>query len=429
MKGIQTMDQAIQKNGYMNGVFRYIENNLPSDFDTEFLSNVGYLSHAKLYRSFYNLTGHSVKEYVRKRRLSNALALIKTSGFSFTDIAMQCGYSSHQAFCRAVRQTLGLTPSEYKNGDMYYFFPPFNGEPLQSVTVSNDQIPRMLRVLFYHSNMLNIENAAVKTFLRVMPDYNGRIFGKNGKQAGNKFCYELYLTETAGNYTKLEQYNFKITYEIPCFFSMFAISTVSNDETKINSAWDYLYSEWLQNSMFEYTDEPYYEEYILKNNKPIKLKLYLPIKKRGEETKITLINNPELCFTVSEAKGYDAEKTASKTVIDYLTVRYPYLVKTSKEFYLAKSINSYSYVCGVRVNPELWIAGGKNIKNISTAQDNYLVLESNVMGDYDRYAGLLLAFARDNGMTADQNGIFAVYDAKESFENLKIKMYCPVKIN
>jgi len=422
------MNEAIKKNEYMSSLFRYIENNMPFDLDTKLLSGFGYVSHAKLYRDFYSISGHSVKEYVRKRRLSNALALIKSSDFSVTDIALQCGYSSHQALCRAVRETLGLTPSEYKSGDVHYFFPPFSGEPLQSVTVANETIPRMLCVLFYHSRLLNIENMAVSTFLSVIPDYGGRIFGRNGKQNGGKFCYELYLTDTGRDYGELKSYGFERTHEISCSISMFATSTVPNDERKINAAWDYLYSEWLQNSMFEYTDKPYYEEYILKNNKPVKLKLYLPIKRRTDETKITLTSNPGLSFIVSRANGYNAERTASKTVIDYLNANHPYIVKTSKEFYVKKSANSY--VCGVRVvNTDMRFENGdaENVELIAMCQNKYLVLESGVMGDYDRYAELLLSFALDNNIAADINGIFAVYDARKSFDNLKIKMYCPIK--
>ena len=245
------MSDAIYKNEYMNSLFQYIENNMSDDMDAVMLSSVGCISYAQLYRDFYNLTGHSVKEYVRKRRLSNALALIKTSDMGFTDIAFQCGYSSHQALCRAVRQTLGLTPSQYKSGDTYYFFPPFNGEPLQSVIVSNVTLPCALRVLFYHSSLTNIENKAVDTLLQVFPDYGERIFGRNGEQVENKLCYELYLTDTNRDYNKLELYGFKITHEVPCFTAVFATSTVRNDEREINATWDYLYSEWLQNSMFE----------------------------------------------------------------------------------------------------------------------------------------------------------------------------------
>lgn len=420
------MNDTILKNEYIYDLLRYIENSMSAELDIELISSAGYVSYDKLYRDFYNLTGHSVKEYIRKRRLSNALALIKTSDLGLTDIAFQCGYSSHQALCRAVRQTLGLTPSEYKNDDTYYYFPPFSGEPLQSITVSSDTIPRTLRVLFYHSSLKGIENIAVNTFLQIFSDYGGRIFGRNGKQNASKFCYELYLTDTEMDYSQLKSYGFEIAHEISCLNSIFATSTVQNDERKINAAWDYLYSKWLQNSMFEYTDEPYYEEYIIKNRKHIKLKLYLPIRKRSEEIKISLISNPGLRFIVAKAEGFKAEKMASKAVIDYLTAYYPYIIETINDLYVHKE--GKSCVCGIRIHSELRLIDDKNIRTIATIQNNYLVLESNVMGDYDRYADMLFSFARDHGMDADKKGIFAVYDARASFDNLKIKMYCPIKI-
>ena len=419
------MVEAIIKSEYTD-LFRYIESNLPSDLDAALLSGVGYASRAKLYRGFYNLTGHSVKEYVRKRRLSNALALVKTSELGLTDIALRCGYSSHQALCRAVKQTLDMTPSDYKNGDTYYFFPPFKGEPLQSVTVSDGVIPRAVRALYYHPRMKNIENEAVGAFLAAFPDYNGRIFGRNGKQGNSRFCYELYLTDTDIEYSKLNTCGFKVADEVPGFTAMFATSTVRNEERKINAAWDYLYSAWLQNSMFEYTDEPYYEEYLLKNGKLSKLRLYLPIRKRATENKITLIPGPGLRFAAARAKGYGAERIASRAVVNYLA-RHPHITGAAREFYLRKEMNAY--ICGVRISPEAELTEDGNILDIRADQGNYLVLDSSVMGDYDRYADMLISFAEDNGMISDESGIFAVYDASESYENLRIRMYCPVKID
>lgn len=408
----------------MNNLFKYIEDNMSNDLDAELLTNIGYVSCAQLYRDFYSLTGHSVKEYIRKRRLSNALALIKTSDMGLTEIALQCGYSSHQALCRAVKHALSITPSEYKYGDTYYFYPPWDGEPLQSVTVSSDTIPKALRVLFYHTRLKDIENIAVNAFLHAFPGYCGRIFGRNGEQVRNKFCYELYLTNTDIDYCKLRLHGFEVMNEIPCFNTMFASSVVKNEEKKINAAWDYIYSTWLFSSMFEYADEPYYEEYIIKNGKPVKLKLYLPIRKRSEDTKITLINNPELKFIVSKAKGYNAEEAASQAVIDYLLLHYPYIVVTSKEFYLRKDLNSY--ICGFRIKSKLKVKDDANIENIATNDSKYLVLKSSVIGDYDLYADILLTFAKNNGMNADKNGIFAVYNAKDSYENPSINMYCPI---
>jgi len=313
LKG-KLMNASSFKSEYIYDLFRFIEENISVDFDTELLSNIGYVSRGKLKYDFYSLSGHSVKEYVRKRRLSNALVLIKMSDMPLADIAYQCGYSSHQAFCRAVRQTLGLTPTEYKNGPTYYFFPPFNGEPLHSVTVSSVTIPRMSRVLFCHKKLNGIENMAITAFLQACPNYGGRIFGRNGKQQGNKFCYELYLTDS--NIDLLSSCGFESAGELFDFNATFAKTTVRNDERKINAAWNYLYSVWLQNSMFEYTGEPYYEEYILRSGKtgeshlPAKLKLYLPLRARNEETKITLINNPGLYFVTAKAAGRNAEDRA-----------------------------------------------------------------------------------------------------------------------
>ncbi|MDR0287586.1 MAG: AraC family transcriptional regulator [Clostridiales bacterium] len=420
------MYEAIYKNEYMSRLIRHIEDNLPSELDAGLLSRTGHVSHAQLYRDFYNMTGHSVKEYIRKRRLSNALALVKVSDFALSDIAYQCGYSSQQALCRTVKQVLGMTVLEYKNGDMYYFYPPYNSEPIQSVTVSSETVPEMICLRFYHSCIKNIENIAINIFLNAIPGYGGRILGRNGKQEGSRFCYELYLTDTNRDCTVLRKFGFIKLKNIPPFTSLFASSTVKNDESKISGAWNYLYHTWLQNSMFEYTNEPYYEEYILKNGKPAKLRLYLPIQKRKYETTIKLVSNPDLNFAVSAAKGYNAEKMAAKAVIDFLSEHYPYILNTSREFYLQKE--TCSCVCGVKVNSALQIKAGDDVFNMSTANVSYLVLTSSVMGDYFRYTDLLLTFASDNGIIANKKKIFAVYDARESFDKPKIKMYCPVKI-
>jgi AraC-like DNA-binding protein len=438
------MNKTVLKSEYMHHVFQYIESNLTDDIDTQLLSIVGYVSRDKLYSDFYSLSGHSVKEYVRKRRLSNALALIKASDMNLTDIAFQCGYASYLTLWRAVKQTLGITPSEYKDGATYYFFPPFNHKPLVTVTVIKESIPRMRCVLFYHKQLAGIENRAIKAFLDIFPNYDGRILGRNGKQKGGRFCYELYLTDMDIQTDKLTTNGFKVESETPRlhgragqrsllsdqpgFTMLFAATTVQNNELEVNAAWDYLYAEWLQNSMFEYTGEPYYEEYIMKNNKPVKLKLYLPIRERIEDIKIKLVRKPGLRFIAAKANGHSAEEIASQRVMGYLTMHYPHIINFSKEIYLRKETNAY--ICGVRLYPEMeygQLVNEDNVTCIATDANYYIILESSVMGDYDQYADTLLTFARDNDMDAEANGVFAVYDASGGFRNVKIRMYCKIR--
>src|SRR5450756_63068 len=73
-----------------------------------------FTSTMQLQRDFYNVTGYSVGEYMRRLRLSNALCLIKSSDSILADIAYSCGYSSQQALCREIKAILGTTATEYK---------------------------------------------------------------------------------------------------------------------------------------------------------------------------------------------------------------------------------------------------------------------------------------------------------------------------
>ena len=111
-------------------LFAALEHNIAESLSVERLAGAGPLSRSQLYRDFYSVTGHTASEYIRRRRLSNALALIKTSQFPLADIAYQCGFSSQQALNRAVRQTVGMTPLAYKNSEAWYFFPPYTGSAL-----------------------------------------------------------------------------------------------------------------------------------------------------------------------------------------------------------------------------------------------------------------------------------------------------------
>ncbi|HHV97460.1 MAG TPA: helix-turn-helix transcriptional regulator [Clostridiaceae bacterium] len=50
----------------------YIEENLKSELSLETIASKAYMSIANYYRLFYAFTGHSVKDYIRRRRLNCA---------------------------------------------------------------------------------------------------------------------------------------------------------------------------------------------------------------------------------------------------------------------------------------------------------------------------------------------------------------------
>ncbi|MBQ8599752.1 MAG: helix-turn-helix transcriptional regulator [Oscillospiraceae bacterium] len=79
-----------------------------------FLScKLGY-SEFYLSRKFREISGMSFRDYLRYRKLALALKELRDTDYSILDIALNYGFSSHEAFTRAFKEAYGTTPSEYR---------------------------------------------------------------------------------------------------------------------------------------------------------------------------------------------------------------------------------------------------------------------------------------------------------------------------
>lgn len=65
-------------------------------------------------RKFKEISGMQFRDYLRLRKLAFALKEIRDSDKSILDIAFDYGFSSHEAFTRAFKNTYGITPSAYR---------------------------------------------------------------------------------------------------------------------------------------------------------------------------------------------------------------------------------------------------------------------------------------------------------------------------
>jgi AraC family transcriptional regulator len=68
------------------------------------------LSAFHLHRMFSAVAGETPKEYTLRLRLSRGAALLLTSDRSVLDIALDCGFKSHEGFTRAFARQFGMTP-------------------------------------------------------------------------------------------------------------------------------------------------------------------------------------------------------------------------------------------------------------------------------------------------------------------------------
>jgi AraC-like DNA-binding protein len=67
---------------------------------------------------FPALTGYRFAEYLRKRRLSEAVSDLTGTNASILEIAVRYGYESHEAFARAFKKEFGFPPSHVRNRDV-----------------------------------------------------------------------------------------------------------------------------------------------------------------------------------------------------------------------------------------------------------------------------------------------------------------------
>ena len=99
--------------GKIQEAINYIENNL---FETVTVENVGKaINYAPSSFSifFSAVTGYSVGEYIRFRRLSWAAGQLAEKDAPVTELAFLCGYETVEAFSKAFRRLFDCSPSQF----------------------------------------------------------------------------------------------------------------------------------------------------------------------------------------------------------------------------------------------------------------------------------------------------------------------------
>ena len=99
----------------ISSALAHIDEHLFEPLTVEDLAEVADLSPFHFSRLFTAIVGESVMSYVRRRRLAiAAMRLVKVPETRLIDLAFDCGFESQEAFTRAFRRTLGMTPGELK---------------------------------------------------------------------------------------------------------------------------------------------------------------------------------------------------------------------------------------------------------------------------------------------------------------------------
>lgn len=102
----------------INLVIEYIENNLDDEIDEKSIENMLGCSYHYFQKAFFYITGVSLPEYIRKRRLTQAAFELQTTSNKVIDIALKYGYDSPTAFTRAFKKMFQVAPKDIRNSQI-----------------------------------------------------------------------------------------------------------------------------------------------------------------------------------------------------------------------------------------------------------------------------------------------------------------------
>ncbi|QHT63129.1 AraC family transcriptional regulator [Paenibacillus lycopersici] len=361
----------------------YIEDHLDDDEALELatLAEEAYASVPQLYRMFYALTGHPVKDYVRKRRMSVAANHLRYSKRTVEELALESGFASYHAFAKVFKKLVGLTPAAYRTAAIHYSFEPIRlgeqfaysedreqSERFPDVKVVRLQPGKAAAYLHVAEQEAGMENEAFRiayerlTAIGAAGKRKARIFGCNVDMPDDgghpRFGYRiLMLTEEpdmlGGDWAAA-----------PFAGGLYAVRKVpSASPAIIQEGWNRLVSEWLPKSNFELDDSPCIEEFIAYNGKVTRMHLFLPVQRKLRRETIEIVRRPELRAYCARGIGADAQSAAEQRLIAWHRK-----TLSGKNGSAGEGIYYMSFAYGMRNSADYWWENG--IIPASASQSN-----------------------------------------------------------
>jgi len=93
----------------------FIEDNLYEDITIQKVSDEVGFSVPHFYRIFHGVVGESFKSYMRKRRVSEGLILLRSDNMNIGRIAFELGFESHEVFIRSFKKIYEVSPKESRS--------------------------------------------------------------------------------------------------------------------------------------------------------------------------------------------------------------------------------------------------------------------------------------------------------------------------
>lgn len=168
----------------MNAAMGYIEDHLTDEIHVQEMAKMLCCSSVEFGRVFAFITGVTLSDYIRRRKLTQAGIELRHGTQKVIDIAMKYGYTSHAAFSRAFREMHGVTPQLARDGGVMLMV-----QTRLSFTLSIGGLGQMQhRMVTLPSFKVvgmkaknEVESGGNNPWLVFMNDYNQRLYNQGGQ--------------------------------------------------------------------------------------------------------------------------------------------------------------------------------------------------------------------------------------------------------
>lgn len=96
----------------------YLEKHLKEPLDPSELAKITSSSAFHFQRMFHMLTGSTVADYIRRRKLTLAAQELAATKIKVLDVALKYGYDTPESFAKAFRRLHGISPSEARGSGL-----------------------------------------------------------------------------------------------------------------------------------------------------------------------------------------------------------------------------------------------------------------------------------------------------------------------
>lgn len=258
----------------MNNAMDYIEDNLADNISYDEIAQRACCSTYHFQRMFPFITGISLSEYIRRRRLTLAAFELQTTDTKVIDVAMKYGYLSPEAFARAFKNLHGIMPMSARDKGVS-----LKAYPRMSFHISiKGDIEMNYRIeqrgSFEMFGVYGLIHSDRKTAFSEVPLFRKKCDDDGSVQLMNELLgrfSDTVLHAALYDHTG-ESFKYMICYhapqqlEIPERFTKLSVPALTwaifpDPQCELQKLWERIYSEWFPTSEYEQIEGPSFEMY------------------------------------------------------------------------------------------------------------------------------------------------------------------------